>query len=237
MSAEQRPPASATPGGLRRSRAATDPRGSWERVFCEWVDGTLDTPEPATPIWEDDGDRELGRELESYARVVSLLRAMPAAPAPEAVLTGVRERLRARARIRALAARRDVTQRMPWEALFNVVLLVALAAAWAVGVPRSAPQPRPTEATLFELAGTPLEVASSVLATYGQVEVVAGSQSLTGLTFRVSIRRDQLARLRDELALYPSLALQRTVLPDTEPTHVQVRVRATVAAVGRHPGW
>lgn len=221
-------PRSRRPGSLRPGRDSDDP------IFCEWVDAALDAPDAAAFSEELDEDSNLGRELEDYARVVSLLRGLPEEAAPDEVLPNVRQRIRRRARLRTLAHERRSPQRMPWEALFNVVLLAVLAAAWTVGVPPADPPPRPTESTLFDLAGTPLEVASALLSTYGESEVVPGSQSLTGLTFRVSVRRDELAELRAELALYPALTMQRTVLPDAEPTHVEVRVRATIEdPVGR----
>ena len=195
--------------------------------FDEWVDDRLDRHERQAferVLAEDD---ELRGELDAYAAPVHMLRHLPPVSAPPGLLRGVQRRIRRQSRGRWYGHASVSTRlRFPWEATFNIVLIALLFATYLGAVPPRDPQPAPVDVAMFRLGGGSYDTGASVLATYGELKVVAGSLTEDGVAYRVTVQRERLTGLRSELALYPGLSLQGVPLPDVDPGLLQVRVYA-----------
>ena len=206
------------------TRDTREPRHPRDDVRASaWLDGALPPSEREAFERELAREPKLTEEVRRLERTVALLRATSCAQAPPDFLAGVQARIRRRTRGRSYGA--TGATRLPLEAIFNVVLVALLIALYVAAIPRPDGEVRPRgDVAAVQSLGQP-HAAAALLGTYGEVEVVAGSQSPAGLTYRVSVPRPRLPALRDELALYPYLRVIEPPLPEATPEDFEVRVR------------
>ncbi len=212
--------------------AAEEPGPAW----LERLDALAHGPPPARSEEEgargrEEGDRD--ESFERYRRTVELLGSLERPKAPEGFAASVRRRIRRRQRYqRSLAgARAHPDARPPWEALLNLVLLGALVALWFATIPRADRPPLPVDPRTLSRqsheAGSSAGIALAILHTYGEVDVVEGSEGPLGITYRLTLPRDHLSTLRRELSLYPFIETRGPPLPAYQREHVEIRVRAS----------
>jgi hypothetical protein len=172
-----------------------------DAVVAALIDGHLSETEARA--WREAADPHRRAEADGLARVVGHLRGLPTPKAPPEVMRAVERRMRRDRRARLTP---DTTQRLAWEAVVNVMLLVGLIAVYLFGMPERATRPlRPLPAGTFSARGSHAGTARAILGTYGEVREVAGDASRLAVTVPVARR----AALETELSLYPFLRVDR----------------------------
>ncbi|MCA9513623.1 MAG: hypothetical protein KC635_01655 [Myxococcales bacterium] len=172
-----------------------------------------------------EGDPELEAEVRGLEGVVSALRRIPVAPAPDDFLTAVKSRIRRRTRGRVFGMK-AARYRFPYEAVINGVLLGLLMAMYVIAMPTASDIPLPVSAEMVRRASDASAVGAAVLRGYGDVAVESAAPDRGEVVYRVEVAADRVADLENEVGLYPYLeVLEVKAAEDAGRRVVIVRAR------------
>ena len=112
--------------------------------LTDFIDERMGPAERSRFEAELEADPELEAEVRGLEGVVSALRRIPVAPAPDDFLVAVKSRIRRRTRGRVFGMK--VRYRFPYEAVINGVLLAILMAMYIIAMPSASDMPLPVSA-------------------------------------------------------------------------------------------
>jgi len=163
------------------------------------VEGRLSDAE--VRAWRETASPQRRAEADGIVRMRGHLRGLAPAKAPPEVMRAVERRLRRHRRVRGTP---DTPQRLVWEAVVNVMLLIGLFVVYLFGMPERDTRPlRPLSQGTSAARGSWEDTARAVLAAFGDVRSVEGD----GLSLAVTVPVARQAALRAELVRYPFLQL------------------------------
>lgn len=169
-----------------------------------FIERKMGRTERAAYLAEITGEPEKVRELRDLERIVEALHAAPVLEAPPHFLRDVQGRIRRRSRGRYFGI--TVSNRLPWEAIINAILLFVLFFVYFFGMPVAdtrvlVPIPKATFEARVDNHGT----AAAVLYGLGQVDQVTDG----GHTYyRLVVPADRVDFAEREIALYPFLSIE-----------------------------
>lgn len=147
---------------------------------------------------------EKARELHDLERIVEVLHAAPVLDAPPHFLRDVQGRIRRRSRGRYFGV--TISNRLPWEAIINAILLFVLFVVYFFGMPTTDTRvlvaiPKAT----FEARADNHGTAAAVLYGLGKVDqLVEGGHTY----YRLVVPHERVELAEREIALYPFLSIQ-----------------------------
>lgn len=204
--------------------AEPGPKMREDERLTDFLDERMGAAERALFEAELEGDPALEAEVRGLEGVVSALRRLPLAPAPDDFLTAVKSRIRRRTRGRVFGTR--VRYRFPYEAVINGILLGLMMAMYVIAMPTASDMPLPISTEMVRRASDASAVGAAVLRGYGDVTVESADPDRGEVVYRVEVAADRVPALENEVGLYPYLELLEVkAAADTSRRVVTVRAR------------